>query len=185
MGDMNSIRSCASETLSTATNSVDIHSLDTHDLDDVEQLQQQGSLMTCASSLMSEVSRASVQTCTAAELLSSHQSTSSSQVSAPSRPRQTVVNDRTSTELAENTASRCSSTPSINCHHSDPAASCLTSSVSSPLFTSIEIPWREYPAELREPQYDAVVISTVDDARIAAVFKHILSAYIKLEVCFI
>ena len=61
-------------------------------------------------------------------------------------------------------------------------------SVSSPRsalvdFTSVEIPERDYPAQLRERQYDAVVISTEQDKQLATVFKYILTEYVTLEVC--
>jgi len=47
----------------------------------------------------------------------------------------------------------------------------------------VEIPRQEYPPRLRECQYDAVVISTEEDAHIADTFKHVLTEFITLEVC--
>ena len=187
---VDSIRSRASETASTATNNVNAHGVDSNSVDNVEQMWQQiqsaDASLTSFTSMMSDVSHASEHTFTV-QSLSSRQSTSPSQVSAPSRPTQTV-DRRTSTDLSQNAASCSSNTPSSNYQHSDPASGHLTSSLISmhlPDFTGIEIPWREYPAKLREPQYDAVIISAVDDRYIAAVFKYILSQYITLEVCFI
>jgi len=84
-----------------------------------------------------------------------------------------------SPELSDNAVSH-SSTDSVPITHQS-----LSSINSPPLmdFISIEIPRREYPAELRERQYDAVVISTREDEHIADVFKHILTEFITLEVC--
>jgi len=100
---------------------------------------------------------------------------------------QTAVYCRTS-ELSQNTASGCRNTASPDSESTQnvPISSTQTSSVSRSRtadFTSIEIPQREYPAELREPEYDAVLISTVEDAHIAEVFRNILSKFITLEVC--
>ena len=58
-----------------------------------------------------------------------------------------------------------------------------STSVSPPDMSSIEIPEQEYPPEFRERQYDAVVISTVEDEHIATVFKYILTEYVTLQVC--
>jgi len=52
-----------------------------------------------------------------------------------------------------------------------------------PDFSSVEIPFDEYPARFREPQYDAVVISADEDAHIAETFRRILMEFITLEVC--
>jgi len=57
-----------------------------------------------------------------------------------------------------------------------------TSSLPLPDFTSMIIPWREYPRKLRERQYDAVVISTDEDVHIADTFRHILTEFITLDV---
>ena len=101
---------------------------------------------------------------------------------------QRAVYCRTS-ELSQNTASGCrknTASPDSESTQNVPISSTQTSSVSrsrTPDFTSIEIPWWEYPAELREPEYDAVLISTVEDAHIAEVFRNILSEFITLEVC--
>ena len=52
-----------------------------------------------------------------------------------------------------------------------------------PDYSSIEIPQMDYPASLREQQYDAVVISTEKDQHIATAFQYILTKFITLEVC--
>jgi len=91
-----------------------------------------------------------------------------------------------SPDLSGNTPSHCSSTQSADSASVQTSVLSSLSSVSSassPVFAGIEIPQREYPAELRERQYDAVLISTREDEHIATVFKHILTQYITLEVC--
>jgi len=112
------------------------------------------------------------------------------QESASSQSSQTVVYSRSS-ELPQNTtASRSSNTASADYEsaRSKPVTRRPTSSGISPSppdhdsITRIEIPRRDYPAELRERQYDAVVISTDADAHIAATFGYILSEFITLEV---
>jgi len=52
-----------------------------------------------------------------------------------------------------------------------------------PDFSSVEIPFDEYPARLRERQYDAVVISADEDKHIAETFQRILTEFITLNVC--
>ena len=88
------------------------------------------------------------------------------------------------TPNASNTASsQCHQSTVTTSTHSQPSSS--QSSVNVMLdFTSVEIPEWEYPANLRGPEYDAVVISTEEENDVADVFRNILRQFVTLEVCF-
>jgi len=122
----------------------------------------------------------SVHTCAPGHLSSmpSHLSASAVQETSSDNVSKSAIDCRTS-RLPPSTWSSCTDSPSST-------SSCPVSCVSSPHlldFTSVEIPYQEYPPRLRERQYDAVVISTEEDAHIADTFKHVLTEFITLEVC--
>ena len=130
--------------------------------DDVSSLSLQSSASLASrnlSSLASELSTRANQVSAVQESSSSHSS-------------QTVVYCRTSENTATaSTDTHCEHTP-VTSHPARP-----------PDFTSIEIPMREYPPELCQRHYDAVLISTTEDKHIATVFKYVLTEFITLEVC--
>ena len=134
------------------------------------------SLSTTTFSIVSDVSVSSASSSLFAAVQETHSS----------HAGQTAVYSGTAdvTPNASNTASsQCHQSTVITSTHSQPSSS--QSSVNVMLdFTSVEIPEWEYPANLRGPEYDAVVISTEEENDVADVFRNILRQFVTLEVCF-
>jgi len=94
--------------------------------------------------------------------------------------QETSLSHASQTVSRQSESSRCSDSLSSSAGSMVPVSS--VSPPHLPDFSSVEIPRWDYPAELREPEYDAVVISTLQDTAIAEMFSYIVSEFITLEV---